>query len=275
MQKEYEKRVCKAVIEIIEKRKNILVDKIEYPDEKERNKQAVDMLIKSSSVEMVLEHTRIESYPQQIEDWNHIRQLLNPLKEVFIDKLPTPGHYELAVDVGAVKGAKQTQIIQQALIKWIKEKAPFLKLGSPDVAPYHYKREKPDGVPFEVTLYRWPGNDGKFWIIENAPSDLEEKNTERIREALKEKCPKLLRAKGNRRISILVFELDDISLGNQIWVGKALEQELVHRNDAPDEIYLIRTELTDWEVWVLKEGDTIFRKVTNPGPYYIDHNFKK
>ncbi|NQT01721.1 MAG: hypothetical protein HQ580_06850 [Planctomycetes bacterium] len=273
MQKGYEKRVCKAVISIIEKRKNILIYKIEYPDEKERNKQAVDILIKSSSVEMVLEHTRIESYPQQIEDWNHIRKLLKPLKEVFIGKLPTPGHYELSVDVGAVKGAKQTQIIQQALIKWIKKKAPLLKLGSPDVAPNHYKREKPDGVPFEVTLYRWPGNDGKFWITENAPLDLAEKKRERIREALEEKCPKLWRAKENKRISILVFELDDISLGNHIWVGKSLEQELVHRNDAPDEIYLIRTELTKWVVWVLKEGNTVFREVINPGPYYIDYDF--
>lgn len=187
MKKEYEKRVCKAVIEIIKKRKNLLVDKIEYPDEKERNKQAVDVLLKCSSREIVLEHTRIESYPQQIKDWSQIRKLLKPLEEMLTGKLPAPGHYELSVDVGATKGAKHTKVIQKALIKWIKEKAPLLQPGSPDVAPDHYKREKPDGVPFEVTLYRWPGNNGKFWIMEDAPADLAEKKRERIREALEEK----------------------------------------------------------------------------------------
>lgn len=269
MKKDYEKRVCKAVIDIIEKRKNVLVEKIEYPDEQERNEQAVDMLLKCSSGEMVLEHTRIESYPYQIDDWSQIRKLLKPLQTMLDAKLPAPGNYVLSVDVGATKGAKRTEVIQKALIKWIKEKAPLLQLGSPDVAPDHYKREKPDGVPFEVTLYRWPGNDGKFLIIEDAPADLAEKKRERIREALEEKCPKLWRARGNKRVSILVLELDDISLGNHIWVGKALEQELAHRNDAPDEIYLIQTELDDWVVWVLKEGPLLFRNVKDPGPHYL------
>ena len=145
----------------------------------------------------------------------------------------------------------------------------MLRLGSPDVAPDHYKREKPDGVPFKVTLYRWSGNDGKFWITEDAPEDLAEKKRERIREALEEKCPKLWRARGNNRTSILVLELDDISLGNHVSVGQALSQEPVHRSDAPDEIYLVRTERDEWVVWVLKEGVSLFRDVADPGPYYI------
>ena len=269
MKKEHEKRVCKAVIDIIKKRKNVLVDKIEYPDEKEHNKQAVDVLLKCSSGEIVLEHTQIESYSKQIEDWSQIRKLLTPLKAMLAGKLPTPGQYELVVDVGATKGAKSTKRIQEALIKWIKKKAPLLQLGSPDVAPEHFIREKPDGVPFEVTLYRWPGSDGKLWIVEDAPSDLEEKRRKRISEALQEKCPKLWRARGDNRTSILVLELDDISLGNHIWVGKDLEQELVHRSDTPDEIYLVRTEQDEWAVWILKEGVSLFRDVADPGPYYI------
>jgi len=117
MKKKHEKRVCEAVISIIEKRKNVLVDKIEYPDEQERNEQAVDMLLKWSSGEIALEHTRIESYPQQIEDWSQIRKLLRPLEAMLAGKLPDPGHYELSVDVGATKGAKHTKVIQKALVK--------------------------------------------------------------------------------------------------------------------------------------------------------------
>jgi len=226
MKKEHEKHVCQALLDVIVKRKKTVIEKIEYPDEKVRNEKAVDALVKTSSQEIVLEHTRIESYTKQIEDWSQIRRLLKPLVAMLNDKLPTPGYYELAVDVGAIKGAKDTQGIQNALIKWIKKNAPLLKLGSPEVAPNHYLKEKPDGVPFEVSLYRWPSNDGKFFIVENAPNKLKTKSKERIKEALEQKCPKLWRAKRNNRISVLLLELNDISLGSHIWAGQALAEEL-------------------------------------------------
>jgi hypothetical protein len=47
-------------------------------------------------------------------------------------------------------------------------------------------------------------------------------------------------------------------------------ETLPSRNDAPDEIYLVRTELEKWEVWILKEGDTLFQNVIELGPYYLD-----
>lgn len=268
--RKHEKKVCKAVLGVIAGRKNIVIENIDYPDEKERTKKAVDVIGKTSSGEIVLEHTRIESYPKQIEDWSQVRKLLKPLEKILTKKLPMPGHYVLAVEVGAIKGAKNTESIQKALIKWIKNKAPSLQLGSPETAPGHYIREKPEGVPFEVYLYRWPRNDGKFWIQENAPDDLENKRRKRINEALEDKCPKLWKAKGDKRTSILLLELDDISLGSHLSAGEALIEELTFRNDPPDEIYFARTELEKWEIWILKEGDCIFRDVKEPGPYYLD-----
>ncbi len=258
------------MVGVIARRKSIVIEHIEYPDERESTEKAIDVLVKTSIGELVLEHTRIESYTKQIEDWCQVIRLLKPLEKMLANKLPKPGHYVLAVKVGATKGAKSTEIIQQALIKWIKKKAPFLQLGSPEVAPDHYVREQPEGVPFEVNLYRWPRNDGKFWIQEYAPDDLEDKRRKRISIALDDKCPKLWKAKGEKRTSILLLELNDLSLGSHLSVGEALNEELSVRNDPPDEIYFIRTELEQWEVWVLKEGSCIFRDVVNPGPYYLD-----
>lgn len=275
MRKEHEKSVCKAVVGVIARRKDVVIEQIDYPDEKERTKKAVDVLVKTSSGEIVLEHTRIESYPNQIEDWSQVRRLLKPLEKILAKQLPMPGHYELAVKVGAIKGAKNTESIQRALIKWIRKQAPSLQLGSPEVAPRHYVREKPDGVPFEVYLYRWPRNDGKFWIREYAPDDLEGKRRKRINEALADKCPKLWKAKGDKRTSILLLELDDISLGSHLSIGEALMDELPLRKDPPDEIYFAGTELEQWEVWVLKEGNCIFRNIKEPGPYYLDTKSQK
>jgi len=270
MRNEHEKHIYEAVVNFIGRRKNIVIEHVDYPDEKERNAKAVDVLLKSSSGEIVLEHTRIESYPKQIEDWSQVRRLLKPLEGILKKKLPMPGHYELAIDVWGTKGAKRKDSIQKDLIKWIKDTAPSLKLGSPETAPFHSKKAKPNGVPFEVTLYRWPGNDGKFRVVLNAPDELADKRRERIRKALEEKCPKLQKAKGDKRTSILIFELDDISLGSHVSVGECLMEELPLRDDPPDEIYLVRTELEQWELWILKEGANLFRYVKNFGPHYLD-----
>lgn len=272
MKNKHEHRVCNTVAHFIAKRKNLFIIEICCPDQAKKNsKPSVDRLIKCSDTEIALEHTLVESYPQQIADNKRVANLLGPLRAELSGQLPTPGHYELCVDVGAVKGAKNSQAIQSALIKWIKAKAPFLRVGSPNLAPAHYVREKPPGVPFEVTLYRFARRDGEFWIALNAPEYLREQRRQRIRKALDDKCPKLCKARGNKRISILLLESDDIFLANCCDTSEALADELKGRNDAPDEVYLVETEIEkQWVVWILKEATKLFRDIENPGPYYLE-----
>ncbi len=272
MEKKHEKQVCDTIIHFIAKRKHLTVNKICYPDKEKRNSApSVDRIIECPGLEIVLEHTLIESYPEQISDSKRVDKLLGPLRTKLTGQLPKPGHYELSIDVGAVKGAKDTKNIQTALIKWIKEKAPILRVGSPNVSPSHYIREEPLGVPFQVTLYRWPRRDGEFWISVNAPEDLKKQKRHRIRKALDDKCPKLYNTKGNVRISILLLESDDMFLANCCDTAKALANELKGRDDAPDEVYLVDTEIVmkEWVVWVLKEGTKLFQDIENPGPYYL------
>jgi len=277
MQEKHEDKVCNTIIHFISKRKNLIIHKICYPDkEKKENTPTVDRIIKCAAVEIVLEHTLIESYPEQITDRKRVAKLLGPLRTEVAGQLPKPGHYELSIDVGAVTGAKNAERIQKALIKWIKKKGPLLYIGSPNVAPAHYIREKPDGVPFQVTLYRWPRRDGEFWISVNAPEDLEKHRRERIRKALEDKCPKLCKARGDKRISILLLESDDLYLSNCCDTADAVVDELKGRDDTPDEVYLVETEIEIKQsvVWVLKAGTNLFRDIENPGPYYLDPSEK-
>jgi len=271
MKKEHEKKVLNTIADFISKRKSISINEIYYPDDGERNKKAPDMLMKSSSIEIVLEHTRIESYPGQIDDSVRIWQLLKPLESMPSSKLPTPGDYHLSIAIGAVKGAKATKPIQSALNVWIQEKAPLLQLPSP-YEPFdkHYLKGKPQGVPFEVTLYRFQGGDGKFCINLAAPKDLEQKTRERIGIALEEKCPKLCIARGDKRMSVLLFESNHISFGNYLQTTEAIVDQLPLRNDIPDDIYLIETWLDSWAVWIIKDGATLFPNIDNPGPHYLD-----
>jgi len=270
MEKNHEKQVCDTIIHFITKRKNLTINKICYPDKEKRNSApSVDRIIKCCGSEIVLEHTLIESYSEQITDSKRVANLLGPLRIKLTGQLPKPGHYELLIDAGAVKGAKDTKNIQTALIKWIKEKAPLLQVGSPNVAPAHYIREKPAGVPFEATLYRFPRHDGELWIKLLAPNNLESKRKKRIRKAFDDKCPKLFKAREGNRISILLLEYDDIFLGNDLEIGQDIIEELTSRNDVPDEIYLVDTCITKWSVSVLKEGIGLFPNIQNLGPHYL------
>jgi hypothetical protein len=286
---EHRKQVCNALAGLIAKREDLEISKVSYPDEEERRDEDVDVLIKHKDGEIVIEHTRIESYPKQTEDWKMFEKLLYPLEKEFEGRLPS-GYYELFVELRAVKGAKKAKEIQEALKKWIEQRAPTLTLGPPGIEtslnsvfsnnkengsiPSHCITEKPGKVPFEVTLCRWPGYnefDKKLLIVSETPRDLEEKRKQRIIKALDDKCPKLQKAKEKCKngVSILLLELNDISLGNYHRVGDALESGLVCRKDVPDEIYLIRTETTDWWVWIMKEGERVFQKVTYRQPYVI------
>jgi len=265
----HEKQVCKVVASFITKLKNLTIDEIISPEEEEHNEQAVDALIKCSSIEIVLEHTRIESYPAQIADKYMVKNLLKPLEGKLTGQLPTPGHYELSIAVGAVKGAKDTERIQKALIAWIQEKAPLLELPIHKPSDKHYVREKPRGVPFEVALHRFERRDGRFSIVLVAPAELETKRRQRIKIALEKKCPKLSKAKGETRTSVLLLELDDICLGDPIQTAKAVTEEL-SQNDVPDEIYLVETEAKLWVVWVLKDGKALFSDLEDWGPYSLE-----
>ncbi|MFQ5658187.1 MAG: hypothetical protein ACE5G5_11640 [Candidatus Methylomirabilales bacterium] len=269
--RKHERKVCEAVIHVMGNRKRETLSVVGVPDEKERQEKAVDFRLRGTSSEFILEHTRIESFPGQITDDRQFVNLLGPLEAELSGTLPTPGHYVLDVAPGAVRGATRGQRVREALVAWVCKKAPALELGSPRTAPNHCIREVPTGVPFEVTLCRWPSLDGRFYIARSVRNDLEMKRRLRIGTALDDKCPKLRAAKFDGVTSVLVFESNDIALANCADIGEAFVKELSRRQDAiPDEVYLVETELERWAVWVLKEGSRLFPNVSEAGPHYVD-----
>jgi hypothetical protein len=264
MNKEHEKKVCNATLDYICERKGIILDtnKVTYIDEIIRNDEAVDLLYDGSDIAIALEHTSIDSFMDQRGEIARVEKLLNPLREILENKLPKPGHYEISVDVGATKGVKNTDAIIKRLISWITTTAPSLDIGSPDTVPNHLRKGQPDGVPFEVTLRRRPRKDGKFTIVLNCP-ELEASRRERIEKALNDKCPKLAKAKSEKGISVLLLEMNDLSLGNPIEVASVIHELSQARTDLPDDIYLVETDSKEWDVRVIKEGES-FSKDAEP-----------
>lgn len=269
---DHQKVVCAKICDFISKRKDIFFLNFEIPDENERNKKAIDMLCYGKDTEIVIEHTRIESFSDQIVNGIRMVKLLKPLENLLTNKLPMPGHYELSMKSNEISGIRNENKIRLALIKWIKEKAPLLEIGSPTTAPRHFIREITHEIPFEVSLYRWPGLDGRFLFSQFIPDDLKERRKERLHKAIEEKCPKLSCAKQRDNvISVLVLESNDIALGNHVDIGFTVIEEIyLKEKDIPDEIYLIETEIDPWVIWILKEKSFLFPEVINCGPHYID-----
>lgn len=272
----HRQRVCQAILNFISWRRAQPLSDLQEPDKLERQKTAVDYSFRCGAQHYLLEHTLVESLPGQIQDDRQFMDLLGPLENELNGKLPAPGHYNLTVHFGAVKGAKEKTKIQNLIKAWVLQKAGKLEIGSPATAPRHFIKGKPKDVPFELVLYRWgdlPGLEGRLLIQRFAPDDLEQKRRERIRIALNGKCRKLAESKKSSFRSILVLESNDIALANAVDIGKALILELEEGQwQIPDEIYTIGTETPHWVIWILKFNDQLFPNVERSGPYFIDSN---
>jgi hypothetical protein len=115
----------------------------------------------------------------------------------------------------------------------------------------------PPGVPFPVTLHRWPQEEFPipFVIQHIVEDDVETRRLSRISEAYDKKLPKLLQWKKAGVRTVLILEEDDIFLTNHFSVADTLfqiEQGIV---DRPDEIYLLSVLTSLWFVTRLRVGD--------------------
>jgi len=134
--------------------------------------------------------------------------------------------------------------------------------------------EKPANVPIDVTLQRWPqGNGPRRLLVQRfLPPDLEAKRAERVRTALQRKLPKLLEARSRFQAteSILILESDDIALANASVIVTAVDSELQAREDKPDTIFIVESELgsTSYLSIAKEKGDTS-AKVRDEGPIEI------
>jgi hypothetical protein len=255
----HEKKVCRAITIVLEEREGIKLSDVHNPDKVEREKKAVDLLFRIGEKQYALEHTQIESFANQIGLKYKVDGFLKPLQDEVSGKLPLPGNYDLCFAHDAPIPKKNSEAIRAVLKRWILSNAGALAIGKPSTAPHHFIRETPLGIPFEVTLYRWPGKEGILIARIIIHENLQDERKSRIRQALNDKCPKLESARVTDDITVLVLELDDIRLGNPFDTITAIMDELKARIDSiPDEVYLIGTDTPPWEVWKVKVGDRWF-----------------
>jgi hypothetical protein len=230
----------------------------------------------SHSARFVFEHTRIESFPDQIGDGKVFVHLMEPLEASLAAVLPA-GSYELIIAVSAASRLRRNEFapVRAAIERWAVERAPNLAMGpnddhAPD-APWSLT-ERPAGVPFDVTLQRTPRDDRVVvFAARFSPPDVESARKVRVDTAFARKCPKLAEAKREfAATSVLTLESDDIALANRHSVNATVMEAIRSREDVPDIILLVETDRgLAWQLWVVKEGDRMYPDLEDVGPFGV------
>lgn len=229
---------------IIAARTGETIEVTDNPELLVRNAQAVEELWASASRRYAVEHTRIESFENQIESEARLGRLLMPVRSRLAGRVP--GAFALTVWDEARTAKVNYASAQDELCRLVLEAAPQMEL-----------RETRDLVssmlPFRMQIYRRRA-DGAQVDMHRAVGDLETLRLERVRRAFREKMPKLGAAAVDGRESVFVIESNDIQLASAFDILETVKVVLGERADPPDRIVLVETEGEPWTGWIFKEG---------------------
>ena len=262
-----EGKACDAVVKCIEQRTYETRAMIHRP-ETERVGPPVDFRLRLGAREYAIEHTQTEAMRGLIRAAEGYKQLIEPIIAEVSGTLPGAAVYALHFPIDTHLGVKRADLarMRRDLIAWIRAKAQCLyernrdRLGREHTSPRHLDsvEAKPPGFPYPVRLcIRVARSVSKRGALRPTRLGLDNEELEacladRLREALRRKCPKLQRCKEDGARTVLVLESDDIAHTNHLLVGECLAALLSERTDLPDEIYLVETEVKSWTVRCMK-----------------------
>ena len=282
-----EGKVCDAVVRVLEKWTGETRADVRHPD-KDGIDPPVDLRLKLGAEEYAIEHTRIESFQNQIGTVVVANRIIRHIKENIPDPFPSPAYYELQfpIDVSLPKGKVRRDRSLNGLVEWVRASERTLRGRNADRIvparnPYFANdsiRGAPKGFECEFELLHWPfarligERSGTLSFRFIPPDDLEGPRTDRLRRAFSDKCPKLQACKTEGARTVLVLESSDSALVHFEFRGVLLPSLLAGCADAPDEIFLVETRADRWRVWLVKRDDGHWPDTGMPelGGFYYD-----
>ena len=279
---------CDAVVRHLEKWTGKSRAEISHP-EKEGVGPPVELRLQLGNQKYAIEHTRVESFDNQIKAGISIRELKKFIKEQFTEPLPGPVYYELQVpmDVCLPEKRKDRERMLNALGKWIQESADRMQARNTDLYAVPIRSKvwhedcvigAPLGDAFEIKLLRstlWPpafhtaGRKPGTIVLWYNYLDEDERNDRyfrRLQRAFDKKCPKLKRCREEGARTVLILEAVDSIHTLTDQVGRHLPALLAGRTDEPDDIYLVSPSDSLWWVYPVKHDDDHWPDVGMPPP---------
>ncbi len=177
-----------------------------WPDEERGTSKEIDAI----AGHFAIEHTSIDTIPNQRRDAAWFLQAVGSLEEEFFGKLPF--RLMVILPYEGIQTGQDWSLIRAALRSWIQDEAFDLLEGS------HIIRDVP-GVPFKFQVQKRASRQPRLLFARTAPED--ESLYKRLRKQLGRKAEKLLPYKKQGRTTILLIESDDIALMDEarMWDG--------------------------------------------------------
>lgn len=252
--------IIKAFFQYLKDKAGLDYQIIDYPDTHIRNKPACDAIALVGKEKIALEHTSIDSVLEQRLNDSRLLKVLRPLEKEMSNRLPQPGHYLLVVHLHVIPTGINWDDVRFRIRNWCLNVAPTLEIGGPRSSPKHFKCDKPTGVPFEVCLYRWPRRNGQFFIGQFAPDNLEDMREDVLHRALTSRGKKVSRYRKFGYRTVLLLESNDLTLASSSAIGLALVRATTRlpKEDLPDEVYLVETDVSPWFFHCLKLSNRMF-----------------
>jgi hypothetical protein len=255
-----EGRVCDAVIRILERRtRRKRRDLRTHADA--GNGKNVEARFRLGSQEYAIEHTRINSFNNQVGIELHFEEFRRPIVTKLSGALPGPGYWKLCLpsNIGHRIKPRGFASAQRVLIEWLPTAAAQL-LSGPAPGKQPARSGNPPGLDFKVTLMHETNvtgiveHDGLLLIMSEGPIMIDKRRREELADALACKCPKLQSCKSAGAISVLALETNDWTTCH-FFLALELWNALAARQDAPDEVYLVDTTAgAFWAVVPLRRG---------------------
>ena len=262
-----EGQACDAVLHHLERRAGAARAGMRFPD-KERHQAPVELVCTIGDQLYAIEHTGIEPFEGHMRGNAEDERLIQPIVAGVAGRLPQQEEFQLQIPAGAMEGVRGRDVntVQRLLIDWIIASAPNLRIPPRGRMDTRVQSTQIPGVPFTVKLHRLESRifRGELQVV-HVVSDVEDLRLERVKTALKKKMPKLaIWKKDAGARTVLVLEENDIQLTNCHVVTDAVLQAEQTLGRAADEIYLVTTSFTPWQVHFVRVGDQSYFDLSDP-----------
>lgn len=235
-----------------------------WPDKVERNRPAPDLLAHDEAGTIVVEHTTVVSYAQQVEDNVRASDVFSGFENRFAAGLERPGRYTLLIDptdLHLVRRPDRDQRLDE-LETWVREQRPPYR---DDIALGPITAGPPE-LWVSVQLYRRrcsPEEEGALVWAAVRFADADAHLRQMVAKALAQKCPKL-QAENDCHpgsVSLLVLGSHDVRMANPAVLMRttytAAQDFEANGNVAiPDAIIWVDTASGQghWSAYVTKNG---------------------
>jgi hypothetical protein len=204
----------------------------EWPDKHPGSRGEIDAIAEGMGKRVAIEHTSIDSLPnQRLDDARYVKVFV-PLEQEFRTRSDICA--SISVPFGAVPTGVNWDAVREALRNWISCEVPNLANGTTE--------QNIDGVPFPITVLK-PSSICHLWFARGATED--PNFADRLLDLMNEKAKKLARYKEASYLTILLIENSDIALMNRATMITAIETS--YQANAPtaiDKVWYADTSVT-------------------------------